>query len=185
MSTAKEWRAIARAVTPQLRAHPAECDVFVSYFVLREGARLIGGCAADDGFTTLLRLIADAQAAGIDRVTHATDQTVLGTALSWLRSWTSGGLSRKSVAAGAAEQPGKLSAGAALAAELTAPARQSARLSKRFPHRVALDAAQQAEAAVALDQLHVFLTLARQVSAVPAVGFPAPRRAPRESVSAR
>jgi hypothetical protein len=80
VSSASRWRAIARAVTPALREHLAGCGVFVSCSVLREGTRTIGGRPADDGFAKLLRLIAGAQAAGVDRVTHATYQTVLGTA---------------------------------------------------------------------------------------------------------
>ncbi|TDD02963.1 hypothetical protein E1292_22305 [Nonomuraea deserti] len=54
--------------------------MFVSYTVLREGARARGGQAFDPGYAKLLHLIEDAKRAGIDRVGHATYQTVLGTA---------------------------------------------------------------------------------------------------------
>ncbi|WP_157594687.1 hypothetical protein [Streptosporangium amethystogenes] len=46
-----------------------------------------------------------------------------------------------------------------------------------------LDVTQQADAAVALDDLDVFMKWARQVIAIHAVGIPAQRRARRESVT--
>ncbi|WP_424533590.1 hypothetical protein ACOZ38_24970 [Sphaerisporangium viridialbum] len=80
VSTAREWRATAAAVSPALRERLNNSGVIVSYSLLREGARLRGGQALDPGYVKLLRLIDDAKAAGIDRVNHATYQTVLGTA---------------------------------------------------------------------------------------------------------
>ncbi|WP_424533589.1 hypothetical protein ACOZ38_24965 [Sphaerisporangium viridialbum] len=83
-----------------------------------------------------------------------------------------------------AQPTSKADPSAALAADLIALAKYSARVTKRFRGRVPLDMAQQADVAVALDDLDVFLKWARQVSAIPAVSVPAPRRAPRETVSA-
>ncbi len=80
VSTAKQWRATAAAVTPDLRKHLEESGVFVSYSVLREGARPRGGLVPDPGYAKLHHLIADARNAGVDRVNLATYQTVLGTA---------------------------------------------------------------------------------------------------------
>ncbi|MEV4805004.1 hypothetical protein AB0K18_33815 [Nonomuraea sp. NPDC049421] len=80
VTTAKQWRATAKAVTPDLRTLLETCGVFVSYSVLREGTRMVGGRPVDGGYAKLRRLIDDAKTAGIDRVNHATYQTVLGTA---------------------------------------------------------------------------------------------------------
>jgi hypothetical protein len=80
VSTAKKWRATAAAVTPALRTLLDNSGVFVSYTVLREGARTRGGQVLDPGYVKLLHLIEDAKTAGVDRVNHATYQTVLGTA---------------------------------------------------------------------------------------------------------
>ncbi|MBN6056653.1 hypothetical protein JYK22_32295, partial [Nonomuraea sp. RK-328] len=54
-------------------------------------------------------------------------------------------------------------------------------LAKRFPHLVQLNVTQQADAAVALDNLDVFMKWARQVTAIRAVGVPAQRQAPRQA----
>ncbi|MFC5828669.1 hypothetical protein [Nonomuraea insulae] len=71
----------------------------------------------------------------------------------------------------------------ALVAGLLALAEQSARLVKRFPGLVRLDVAQQADAAVALDDLDVFMTWARQATSIRPVAVPAQRRAPRKTVT--
>ncbi|WP_067137102.1 hypothetical protein [Microtetraspora malaysiensis] len=70
-----------------------------------------------------------------------------------------------------------------LVAGLLALAEQSARLVKRFPGLVRLDVAQQADAAVALDDLDVFMTWARQATSIRPVVVPAQRRAPRKTVT--
>ncbi|GAA0968720.1 hypothetical protein GCM10009555_014570 [Acrocarpospora macrocephala] len=80
VTTAKQWRATAKAVTPDLRTLLETSGVFVSYSVLREGTRMMGGQPIDPGYAKLRRLIDDATTAGVDRVNHATYQTVLGTA---------------------------------------------------------------------------------------------------------
>ncbi|WP_433432986.1 hypothetical protein [Nonomuraea sp. CA-141351] len=77
VTAAKEWRATAAAVTPELLN---TCGVFVSYSVLHEGARLRGGHVLDPGYVKLLCLVDDAKTVGIDRINRATYQTVLGTA---------------------------------------------------------------------------------------------------------
>ncbi|MER6574699.1 hypothetical protein [Nonomuraea sp. NPDC001023] len=80
VTTAKQWRATAKAVTPDLRMLLETSGVFVSYSVLREGTRMMGGQPIDPGYAKLRRLIDDARTTGADRVNHATYQTVLGTA---------------------------------------------------------------------------------------------------------
>ncbi|WP_146104218.1 hypothetical protein [Nonomuraea solani] len=70
---------------------------------------------------------------------------------------------------------------AALVAELLTLAKQTARLVKRFPHLVQLDVTQQADAAVTLDDLDVFMKWARQVTAIRAVGVPAQRQTPHQA----
>ncbi|MFI7642323.1 hypothetical protein [Nonomuraea sp. NPDC049400] len=235
LSTAKEWRATAAAVTPALRTLLEHSGVFVSYTVLREGARTRGGQVLDPGYVKLLRLIEDAKAAGVDRVNHATYQTVLGTAPPLaavmdpaardsdgvidyvtevhhsphrdelvqvlvaddraIRADLAAEFDRRRAQqaeqkAGRRTEPparptAKASTGAALVAELLALAEQSTRLAKRFPRLVQLDVTQQADAAVALDELDVFMKWARQVTAIRAVGVPAQRRAQCETATAR
>ncbi|MEU6730203.1 hypothetical protein ABZ917_41410 [Nonomuraea wenchangensis] len=73
--------------------------------------------------------------------------------------------------------------GGALVAGLLALAEQSARLVKRFPGLVRLDVAEQADAAVALDDLDVFMTWARQTTSIRPVAVPAQRRALRKAVT--
>ncbi|MGW2214034.1 hypothetical protein ACWCSD_03515 [Nonomuraea sp. NPDC001684] len=80
VTAAKQWRVTAKAVAPDLRTLLETCGVFVSYSVLREGTRMVGGRPVDPGYAKLRRLIDDAKTAGADRVNHATYQTVLGTA---------------------------------------------------------------------------------------------------------
>ncbi|GAA1614041.1 hypothetical protein GCM10009733_007730 [Nonomuraea maheshkhaliensis] len=236
VSTAKEWRTTAAAVTPELRERLNSCGVFVSYTVLREGARLRGGQVLDPGYSKLLRLIKDAKAAGIDRVGYATYQTVLGTApplaaakdpvarqsdevIDYLTEVDNSPnrdqlveillkdeqVTRKELAAafeaqrarqaqqaeqraaGGTQTPPERPAagtGGALVAGLLALAEQTTRLVKRFPGQVRLDVAQQADAAVALDDLDVFMTWARQATSIRPVAVPAQRRAPRKTVTA-
>ncbi|MEU7742993.1 hypothetical protein [Nonomuraea sp. NPDC049158] len=232
VTTAKEWRATAAAVTPALRERLNTCGVFVSYSVLREGARPRGGQVLDPGYVKLLHLIDDAKAARMDRVNRATYQTVLGTApplaavMNPSARETDEGvidyvtevrnspnrdeLLRVLVAddqvtraemtavfdkqrAQQAEQragrggetpPARpVGTGAALVAELRALAEQSARVVKRFPGLVRLDVTQRADAAVALDDLDVFMTWARQAASIRPVAVPAQRRAPRKTVT--
>ena len=233
VTTAREWRTTAAAVTPHLREQLKDSGVFVSYSVLREGARQRGGQALDPGYAKLLHLIDDAKRAGVDRVNRATYQTVLGTAPPLAavmdpQARDSDGIldyvtevhhspnrdelvqvlvaeeqvTRAELAAAfdnrrtqqaqqqaqrrtetQSAQPG-VGTGAALVAGFAALAEQSARLAKRFPGLVKLDTAQQADAAVALDDLDVFMTWARQVSAVrPTAATAASRRTRRKTVS--
>lgn len=227
MTTAREWRATAAAVTLHLRRHLKDSGVFVSYSVLREGARQRGGQALDPGYVKLLQLIDDAKRAGVDRVNRATYQTVLGTApplaavMDPQAHDSDDGIidyvtevhhspnrdelvqvlvaeeqvTRAELAAAfdkrrtqqaqrrAQTQSAQPGTGAALVAGFAALAEQSARLAKRFPGQVNLDTAQQADAAVALDDLDVFMAWARQVSAVRPVATAASRRSPRQTVS--
>lgn len=79
--TGKEYRHTARMATPAIRKLIADGTVHVSYSALREGARPgPAGVPADEGWTKLKALLAEAQHAGHDRVTHAYYQQVLGTA---------------------------------------------------------------------------------------------------------
>jgi hypothetical protein len=212
VSTAKQWQATAAAVTPDLRKHLEDSGVFVSYSVLREGARPRGGQVPDPGYAKLLHLIDDAKNAGVDRVNLATYQTVLGTApplaavmdpqardsddhvIDYVTEVQHSPnrdelvkvlavqeqVTRAEVAAAfearraqkaqhqsqtQSTQP-QAGTGAALAAALAALAGQAGRLAKRFPGLVTLDTAQQADIAVALGDLDVFMAWARQVSAV-------------------
>lgn len=80
VSTAREWRATASAVSADLRALLEDGPVMVSYSVLREGARTRSGAPADPGYVKLRRMIAEAEQAGRDRVTWAAYRTVLDTA---------------------------------------------------------------------------------------------------------
>lgn len=233
VTTAREWRATAAAVTPQLRQYLKDSGVFVSYSVLREGVRQRGGQALDPGYVKLLHLIEDARRAGVDRVNRATYQTVLGTApplAAVMDPQAHDGddgiidyvtevhhspnrdelvqvlvaeeqVTRAELAAAfdkrrtqqaqrqaqrraqtQSAQPGA-GTGAALVAGFAALAEQSARLAKRFPGQVTLDSTQQADAAVALDDLDVFMTWARQVSAVrPVAAGASARRSRRQTV---
>ncbi|MEU6721922.1 hypothetical protein ABZ897_61705 [Nonomuraea sp. NPDC046802] len=235
VSTAKEWRTTAAAVTPDLRERLNSCGVFVSYTVLREGARPRGGQVLDPGYVKLLHLIEDAKAAGVDRVGHATYQTVLGTApplaatkdpvarqsdevIDYLTEVDNSPnrdqlieillkdeqVTRKELAAAFEAQRARQAqraeqratcgtqtppapptgTGGALVAGLLALAEQSARLVKRFPGQlVRLDVAQQADAAVALGDLDIFMTWARQATSIRPVAVPAQRRAPRKTVT--
>ena len=56
VTTAKQWRATAKAVTADLRTLLETCGVFVSYSVLREGTRMMGGRSVDPGYAKLAHL---------------------------------------------------------------------------------------------------------------------------------